>query len=84
LYIGFGTNTYDVRECAEIGEAVLRGYRKILSLSDEEFHKAMNMRLKTYIFSHWLEDKYYKHHDSRANKFLKNSVLILDHFCQGV
>lgn len=81
LYIGFGTNTDDVVECAQIGEAVLEGYRTILPISDEEFQKGIKIRIKSNIFTHWIEDKYYIEKDARANKFIKNGIMILDHFC---
>ncbi len=81
LYIGFGTNTNDVVECTQIGEAVLEGYRTILSISDEEFQKGIKIRIKSNIFTHWIEDKYYIEKDARANKFIKNGIMILDHFC---
>lgn len=81
LYIGFGTNTDNVAECTEIGGAVLEGYRTILPLSDEEFQKGIKIRIKSNIFTHWIEDKYYFQKDARANKFIKNAIMILDHFC---
>lgn len=81
LYIGFGTNTYDVVECVQIGNAVLEGYRTVLPLSDEDFDKGIKMRVRADIFTNWIEDKYYIQKDDRANKFIKNAIMILDYFC---
>ncbi len=80
LQIGFGTNAKDVAECLEISEKVLSGYRTIIPISEDEFKKGLSMRLKRYIYTCWMEDKYYSNNDPRANKFLRNSISVIDHF----
>lgn len=80
LYIGFGTNTYDISECLKIGNAVLEGYRSVLKILDKEFKEGILIKLKKDVFTTWIEDKYYINNDSRANKFIKNSILTLDYF----
>lgn len=80
LYIGFGTDTDDTKECFEISESFLNGYRSVIQISDEDFKKGLLLRLQHNVFTSWIEDKYYLQDDSRANKFIKNSILTLDYF----
>lgn len=80
LYIGFGTNTDDTKECLEISGSFLEGYQSVFQISDDEFKKGLLLRLHHNVFTSWIEDKYYLDGDSRANKFLGNSMLTLDYF----
>lgn len=80
LIIGFGTNVDSVAECLEISESFLCGYRSVIGMSDEEFEQGLLMRLRHGVFTSRIEDRYYDHADSRANKFLKNAMLTLNYF----
>ena len=80
LYIGFSSGTEDLELCEEIGEKVLQGYRSVLPLSDEDLKKGIMINLKSYIYTSWLEENYYKLNNPRTNKFIKNKIKILDHF----
>lgn len=80
LYIGFGTNTDDTEECLEISNSFLEGYRSVIEITDDEFKKGLLLKLRHNVYTSWIEDKYYLDGDSRANKFLKNSMLTLDYF----
>lgn len=81
LYTGFGTDVDDPALCKEISESFLQGYRSIIPLSDEDFEKGIRIRLKSYVFNYWMEDKFYTDKDPRANKFINNVIRVLDSFC---
>jgi Ser/Thr protein kinase RdoA (MazF antagonist) len=81
LFIAFNESAKSIDECVQIGDTLLEGYRSILFLSDEEFEIGLKLRIKSNIFTHWIEDRYYLSKDDRANKFIENGIMILDHFC---
>lgn len=80
IFIGFGTDTLDIKECLEISESFLKGYKSVLEINDEEFKKGLLLRLKNNVLTTWIEDRYYKENDSKANKFIENAIMTMDHF----
>ena len=49
-------------------------------MSREEFIRGFSDRLNRTALSAWMENKYYKDHDDRANKFIKNEMAIMKLF----
>lgn len=80
IFIGFGTNTFNTKECLEISESFLKGYRSVMEISDEELKKGLLLRLKNTVLTTWIEDRHYQGNDSTANKFIENAVMTLDYF----
>jgi Ser/Thr protein kinase RdoA (MazF antagonist) len=61
-------------------ERFLSGYASIRKFTVQEFMDGLRMRLRRLVFSKWLEVKYYRDHDSRANHFIESDTRVVEMF----
>lgn len=56
----------------------LEGYLFIYPMSRVEIIEGFNMRIHRMALSSWIEEKYYKDQDDRANKFIQHEMDLID------
>lgn len=61
----------------------LEGYLFVFPMEVDEIIEGLNMRIFRMALSSWIEEKYYKNHDSRANHFIKHEVKIINSAFSG-
>lgn len=83
LNLSFGSGEENLDICLEIKKYLLEGYRSVLEISDTEFENGIKIRIKDYLFTSYLEDKYLINNDNRSSRFVKNWINILDFFCKN-
>lgn len=64
-------------------ELFLRGYLSVYPMDIEEIMDGLKMRVHRMALSAWLEEKYYKEHDSRANRLVKHEMNLVDDAVNG-
>lgn len=61
----------------------LQGYLSVFPMSIEEIMDGLNMRIYRMVLSSWLEEKYYKEKDTRANHFIEHEMDLIDKSVNG-
>lgn len=61
----------------------LQGYLSVFPMSVEEIMNGLNMRIYRMALSSWIEEKYYKENDTRANHFIKHEMDLVDKGVNG-
>lgn len=56
----------------------LQGYLSVSPMSVEEIMGGLNMRIYRMALSSWIEEKYYKENDTRANHFIEHEMDLVD------
>lgn len=69
---------YKEEESLANSKLFLGGYLTVFPMSINEIADGLNMRIYRMALSSWIEDKYYKNHDSRANHFIRHEMNIID------
>ncbi len=59
-------------------KSFLNGYLSVYPMQKSEVIDGMNMRVHRMALSGWIEEKYYKNNDDRANKFISKEMRMLD------
>lgn len=73
----------DFEDGLDNAKAFLTGYLSVYPMSQDEVMEGINMRIHRMALSSWIEEKYYKGGDSRANKFINNEMRLLDKMVNG-
>lgn len=61
----------------------LEGYISVFPMSVNEIMDGLNMRIYRMTLSSWIEEKYYKNNDSRANHLIRHEMDIIDYTVNG-
>lgn len=61
----------------------LEGYLSVFPMSIGEIMDGLNMRIYRMTLSSWIEEKYYKNNDSRANHLIRHEMNIIDYVLNG-
>lgn len=77
LYTCFN-GEYSKDEALSDSESFLEGYLSVFPMSVDEIMDGFNMRICRMALSSWIEEKYYKNHDNRANHFIRHEMNIID------
>ena len=79
LYTCF-SDGYKLEEALCYSKKFLDGYLSVYPMDAEEIIDGLKMRIHRMTLSSWLEEKYYKGNDSRANHFISHEIDLIDGF----
>ena len=82
LYTCFDGDYKEEKSLAD-SKLFLEGYLSVFPMSVDEIMDGLNMRIYRMALSSWIEEKYYKNHDSRANHLIRHEVNIIDYAVNG-
>jgi homoserine kinase type II len=79
IYICFDEG-FKIEPAIEKARNFLAGYNSVMPITNEEFQVGLNMRLERSLTNSWIEEGYFIHGDSRANKFIQPEMDIINLF----
>ncbi len=82
LYNCFGIES-EISKSLDNGRSFMEGYRSIISITPEEIMSGFDMRISRMILSSWIEEKYYRQNDIRANHFIESEIRTIDSYING-
>jgi|GEM_PF-1943937 len=74
---------YDSSKSLNNAKSFLSGYRSVISIIAEEIINGFDMRIHRMALSSWLEGKYCKENDSRANHLVEHEMSLVDFYING-
>lgn len=82
LYSCF-SDGYQYEDALRFSKQFVDGYVSVYPMSKEEIMGGLNMRIHRTALSAWIEEKYYKARDDRANKFIGHEIDLIDNAVNG-
>lgn len=76
LYTCFDGDYKEEKSLAD-SKSFLEGYLSVFPMSVDEIIDGLNIRIYRMTLSSWIEEKYYKNHDSRANHLIRHEIKII-------
>lgn len=74
---------YELSRALTDSKLFLTGYLLVYPIDKQEILDGLNMRIHRMALSSWIEEKYYKKGDSRANKFIKHEMDLVNFLTNG-
>lgn len=82
LYTCFNNKHKKIEALAD-SKSFLEGYLSAFPMSVDEIMNGLNMRIYRMALSSWMEEKYYKNNDDRANHLIEHEMNIIDSALNG-